>query len=681
MLGFHAAMSAEWRKPSVMRAAQITPVNASLTDVPTVAPAPVRLPGVPGYRVVRRLGQGGMATVYLAVQESLDRQVAIKVMATIASADEQHAHRFEHEARTIGKLEHPAIVNIHEVGRTDEGQLYYVMPYLSRGDLSHRSLGDDEPRVLEILRALLDALAYAHARGIVHRDVKAENVLFDSSDRPLLADFGIALSKRAATRLTTAGMTLGSGGYMAPEQARGEEVDHRADLYSVGVLAYELLTGELPYQSEEPLALAMMHGHDPIPRLPREKRHWQPFIDRAMAKAPERRFKNARLMQRALDPVEKRVRGGSVSIGELAYAVVHDPAWRKPWALTAVGIMIAAAASWAVLPMLVTAPAASNGAVLRSEPPVMAIDAQVLARALANADEQFAARSVLEPAGANAAETWLGVLRMDPVNRDARAGLVRTMGWLGEQTDAALLAGDATAVQGRYGQAELLRDSAGGVLEGAFVDFQSRVRRQLEEDVRAAVAARQHERARRSGSLLTGLGLVDESDLPLLQLARAAPAHSVSRPPAPAATGKVQLDTVTHRQYAEFADSTGREPARCHLLLSPLRLINPRDWRDFGDGSDPVVCVSYDDALAYARWRSQRDGASFRLPSGPAEAVPARSGVGVWTRACADAAPGDAAPGESTCPRRVIAGIGGSGRAADPDRGYDEVGLLLLREG
>lgn len=674
MLGFHAAMSAEWRKPSVMRAAQITPVNASLTDVPTVAPAPARLPGVPGYRVVRRLGQGGMATVYLAVQESLDRQVAIKVMATIASADEQHAQRFEHEARTIGKLEHPAIVNIHEVGRTDEGQLYYVMPYLSRGDLSHRSLSDDEPRVLEILRALLDALAYAHARGIVHRDVKAENVLFDSSDRPLLADFGIALSKRAATRLTTAGMTLGSGGYMAPEQARGEEVDHRADLYSVGVLAYELLTGELPYQAEEPLALAMMHGHDPIPRLPREKRHWQPFIDRAMAKAPERRFKNARLMQRALDPVEKRVRGGSVSVGELAYAVVHDPAWRKPWALTAVGILMAAAASWAALPLLVTEPSAATATQAGNESPVMAIDAQVLARALANAEEQFAARAVLEPAGANAAETWLGVLRMDPINPDARAGLVRTMGWLGQQTEAALLAGDAAVLEGHYRQAELLRDSAGGVLDGAFVDYQSRVRRQLEEDVRAAVAARQRDRAQRAGSLLTGLGLVEESDLPPLQVASAAP--GAARPPAPAAVDKVQIDTVTHRQYAEFAEATGREPARCHLLLSPLRLINPRDWRDFGDGSDPVVCVSYDDALAYARWRSQREGASFRLPSGPAEAVPARSGVGVWTRACADAA-----PGEGTCPRRVIAGIGGSGRAADPGRGYDEVGLLLLREG
>ena len=653
-----------------MRAAQITPLNASLNEAPSAAASPVRMPGVPGYRMVRRLGQGGMATVYLAVQESLDRQVAIKVMASIATADEQHAHRFEHEARTIGKLEHPAIVNIHEVGRTDEGQLYYVMPYLSRGDLSHRSMSDDEPRIIEILRALLDALAYAHARGIVHRDVKAENVLFDSSDRPLLADFGIALSKRSATRLTTAGMTLGSGGYMAPEQARGEEVDHRADLYSVGVLAFELLTGELPYQAEEPLALAMMHGHDPIPRLPREKRHWQPFVDRAMAKSPERRYRNARLMQRALEQVERRVRGGSVSIGELAYAVVHDPAWRKPWALTAIGVMLAAGLTWTVLPMLGAAPVAAAPG--HSGPQPMAIDTQVLAHALANAEEQFAARAVLEPSGANAAETWLGVLRMDPINADARAGLVRSIGWLAEQTLQAARAGDSTAVEHNYRRAELLRDSAGGVLDGPFIDFQSGLRRTLEEEVRSAVAAGRQTRARQVGELLTSLALVDAEALPQLLVAAAPPVSAKAAPAAP----KVLLDTVTHGEYAEFVEATHRQPARCHLLLSPMRLFKPRDWRDFGNGNDPVVCISYEDAVDYARWRSRRERSSFRLPSGPAEAIPAASGIGVWTRACADQPAADA--GE--CGRRVVAGLGNSERGAAPDRGYDEVGLVLIQE-
>src|SRR5690606_32410450 len=208
-------------------------------------------------------------------------------------------------------------------------------------------------------------------------------------------------------------------------------------------------------------------------------------------------------------------------------------------------------------------------------------------------------------------------------------------------------------------------------------------RRALEEDVREAVVQKQQGRLRSSSALLTSLGLLTEAELHSVQMARVPepntrqarrmPTSSRSEPP------PVQLATITRSEFAEFADATGREPARCHLLLSPLRLINPRDWRDFGKPADPVVCISYDDAQAYARWRSRRDGASFRLPSGPAEAIPAASGIGVWTLACAEAAlPG---MGDEACPRRVAAGTGEGTRPVAPDRGYDQVGLLLIREG
>ena len=259
------------------------------------------MPELPGYRVMRRIGRGGMSYVYLGVQVSLDRQVAIKVMAPEAMADEKSKQRFEQEARTIAKLEHPSIVGIHEVGRSPQGLMYYVLPYLAKGHLGQRDFTNDEARATEVLRSLLSALEYAHARGIVHRDVKAENVLFDNADRPLLTDFGIALAKRDTARITTAGLAVGSGGYMAPEQARGEAVDGRADLYSVGVLAFELLTGHLPYLSGDPLGLALMHAQDPIPRLPPEKKHWQAFIDRAMAKSPDNRYRNAQQMLSALN--------------------------------------------------------------------------------------------------------------------------------------------------------------------------------------------------------------------------------------------------------------------------------------------------------------------------------------------------------------------------------------------
>ena len=265
------------------------------------------MPDIPGYRVMRRIGKGGMSYVYLAVQESLDRQVAIKITAPEILREEIAKQRFEQEARTIAKLEHPSIVGIFEVGRSPQGLMYYVMPFLSKGHLGQRDLRNDEQRIVGVLRTLLSALGYAHTRGIVHRDVKAENVLFDNADRPVLADFGIALPFRSSTRITNVGFAVGSAAYMAPEQARGDTVDGRADLYAVGVLAYEMVTGHLPFQANDALALAVMHAHDPIPPLPSNRRHWQPFISASMAKNKEQRFKNAEQMLNALEDIERKI--------------------------------------------------------------------------------------------------------------------------------------------------------------------------------------------------------------------------------------------------------------------------------------------------------------------------------------------------------------------------------------
>src|SRR5690606_26019051 len=269
------------------------------------------LPEIAGYRLTRVLGEGGMSTVYLGTQLSLGREVAIKLMRPEALADEVSRRRFENEARTIARLEHPHIVGIHEVGRTSDGLPWYSMPCLPRGHVGQRDLTGDPQRVVEILRALLSALTFAHARGVVHRDVKAENVLFDEADRPLLADFGIALRRGHGTRVTMTGLAVGSTAYMAPEQARGEQVDHRADLYGVGVLAWEMLTGELPYKADDALAMAIQHAQKPIPKLPPQLRHWQRFMERALAKSPRKRFHDAAQMLAALEqvPLSTHARG------------------------------------------------------------------------------------------------------------------------------------------------------------------------------------------------------------------------------------------------------------------------------------------------------------------------------------------------------------------------------------
>jgi serine/threonine-protein kinase PpkA len=285
-------------------------------------------PAIPGYRLLRRLGKGGMATVYLATQESLDRPVGIKVMDRDALQDETSRQRFENEARTIANLTHPGIVGIHEVGRTVDGLMYYIMPYLAKGDLSRIDIRDDEARIKDVLRTLLSALDYAHERGTVHRDVKQENVLFDANDRPLLADFGISLSRNDTSRVTMEGRSVGSSAYMSPEQARGEDVDGRTDLYSVGVMTYSLLTGQLPFHAPDALALALMHAQDAVPRLPPAKRQWQGFIDRAMAKSPAQRFENAKQMLQALEAI--RTRPEDVSSRVLrAIGVPEGSGWKR----------------------------------------------------------------------------------------------------------------------------------------------------------------------------------------------------------------------------------------------------------------------------------------------------------------------------------------------------------------
>ena len=327
------------------------------------------LPEIPGYRVVRLLGRGGMSYVYLGIQESLDRQVAIKVISPLALEDEVGMHRFEREARTIAKLQHPSIVGIHAVGRMDMGLLYYVMPYLSHGHLGRRDLRCDQPRVIGILRALLGALDYAHAQGVVHRDVKAENVLFDDADRPMLADFGIALRRGSNPRLTTAGLAVGSTAYMPPEQARGQEVDRRADIYSIGVLTWEMLVGQLPYNAGDALTMALKHLQEPVPRLPAALKHWQPLIDKAMAKQPDQRHASANDMLQALDALERRS-GRAFTAVEVAQATQEPqaPASQPRWllaGLAGMAVLALAASYFSLRESPSTAPASAQATATR----------------------------------------------------------------------------------------------------------------------------------------------------------------------------------------------------------------------------------------------------------------------------------------------------------------------------
>jgi len=254
---------------------------------------------IPGYRILKKINQGGMSTVYLATQRSVGRQVALKVMSPVLNADPVFSERFQREANIVGQLSHPNIVGIHDIGRY-RSLNYIAMDYMPGGSVSDRlSKGMMDPiEALNVTRQIALALDHAHGKGYVHRDLKPENILFREDGSAVLTDFGVARAVARTTRMTNTGMVVGTPHYMSPEQARGAAIDGRADLYSLGVVFYEMITSAVPFQADEAVAIAIKHLTDPIPRLPARHSLYQNLVDRFLAKDPEQRF------QRGLDVVD-----------------------------------------------------------------------------------------------------------------------------------------------------------------------------------------------------------------------------------------------------------------------------------------------------------------------------------------------------------------------------------------
>lgn len=259
---------------------------------------------IPGYTLKRKLGQGGMAAVFLAVQESFGREVALKIMAPALAKEPDFAERFLREARTMAQLTHPHIIVVHDVGIAN-GLHYYAMACHTGGDLTQRIRGGGltPQEALKVMREIADALAYAHEQGIVHRDIKPDNVLFCArDDAAILTDFGIAKNlNNDLNQLTQAGSAVGTPKYMSPEQARGQRIDGRSDLYSLGVMFYEMLTGLPPFQAEEAVTLAIKHCQDPVPRLRKELARFQPLLDSLLAKEPSQRPPNGHAVMADID--------------------------------------------------------------------------------------------------------------------------------------------------------------------------------------------------------------------------------------------------------------------------------------------------------------------------------------------------------------------------------------------
>ena len=331
------------------------------------------------YRVMRKLGAGGMADVYLAEDEELGRRVAIKILNERHANDDSFVERFRREAKNAAGLSHPNIVSIYDRGEA-EGTYYIAMEYLDGRTLKELLIARGPMPIgdaIHYTRQILNALRFAHKKGVVHRDIKPHNVMVDGDGRLKVTDFGIA--RAGASQMTEAGAIVGTAQYLSPEQARGAAVDQRSDLYSIGVVLYEMLTGNVPFTGESPVEIAMKHLSD-TPRPPSSIRpEIPPDLDmvvlRALAKNPDDRYQTAEEMDAELAHIAD---GGSVTAitADAATAVLsgtslanaptaiaaprrerrpgtyryQDPPPRRrtiwPWLLAILGLVAALLAGW-----------------------------------------------------------------------------------------------------------------------------------------------------------------------------------------------------------------------------------------------------------------------------------------------------------------------------------------------
>ncbi len=257
-----------------------------------------------------------MAAVYKAVQPAMERYVAIKVLPRQMANSQEFVARFQREAKLLAQLQHPHILPVFDYGETD-GYPYIVMPYIQSGTLAElikkRRLALQEVR--EIITQISSALGFAHTRGMVHRDIKPSNVLIDDSGNCLLTDFGLARMINTDSRLTSDGAIMGTPMYMSPEQGAGTHVDHRSDIYALGVILYEMVTGRVPYTAETPIAIVFKHIQDPLPSArkyyPELSAELEMVLLKSLAKRPEDRYQSAEAFMRA---VQAAIPAGTIPV-------------------------------------------------------------------------------------------------------------------------------------------------------------------------------------------------------------------------------------------------------------------------------------------------------------------------------------------------------------------------------
>ncbi len=465
---------------------------------------------IPGYTIEKELGHGGMAAVYLATQEFTKRKVAIKVMSPALAVDPSFSERFLKEA-TCANLSHPNIITVYDAGEINK-QNYIVMEYASGGDLaSALRKGMTIYESVKVMKQIASALAYAHERGYVHRDVKPDNILLRADGTAVLVDFGIAKASTANTKMTAVGMTIGSPHYMSPEQARAKDLDGRSDIYSLGIVFYELLTGNKPYDAEDTYAIAYMHVNDPPPKLPAQWAFLQPTLDRMLAKDPASRFPDANALLDALENVQPPPgpERASMATTVLMGAESAPPAKKSPALFAIAGAVIALVVLGAVY--LLQSQSTQEATSERAPVPQPArVDPQIAERQyseqqaaaeqasreekigalLTRADAYLKTNALTKPPQANALQLYRQVLVLDPGNAQAADGVHRIASTIftladarkakGDLAGALVLVDDGLAVEADHAQLLKLKEELERSIAQRQKDIDSRLAKAAE---------------------------------------------------------------------------------------------------------------------------------------------------------------------------------------------------------
>ena len=599
--------------------------------------------GAPGYRLIRWLAPSAAASIYMASDLSNGRPAAIKIFHHV---DARILQRLERRLQANAELSHPCIVPVHEIARTTDGRLFHSMPLLMGFEQARHDLLGRPLRIAALLRGLLEGLAYAHRSGTVHGGIKPSNVLFDKQGYAQLADFGIACSMAEPGQPSP-----DRGRYLSPEQAEGKAPDPRSDLYSVGILAYELLAGPSPVGGRAGQA---------VPRLPPRAAAWQPWMNRALAVSPELRFQTAEEMAGALRGV----------IGTRGFdgddpATESTPPRRAPkWSYAAILVaVIVMLIGWGIsghrrAPVIAAATPAATASV---DDPALAVSSGQPAPALpaisdsaspladrvqgliATADTLRANGHLFSPPFQNAASHYLAALAFDPGNPDAAAGIEAMLATLRNQLDASWRnASDTTQATGMLQRGDELAEHARAPARLAWRWYRARLARQVGEAV--VRAARAHDAKKVSAleplakalpaKFPGGFDLADAQQMASTRVAgRADASASLQRQQmrdprgpqlvyVPATDGApafaIARNDVTRADYAAFVHATHRPAAKCLEAHNPFSRLRHLTWQSPGfaqEGDHPVVCVSWDDATAYAAWLSQKTGQHYRLAS------------------------------------------------------------------